>query len=253
MKKINILTAILTLLTSITMLSQNYSTGTIMLNNTINFTTKIDVNQEDDIVTLTLSGDDGRYLAIGFDAVDMTAGNDVIMFNGTTVSDRNFVGFREPAVDNSQDWTIVSNEVSNSIRTLVATRPLNTNDSNDFVFPAEETNINLVWAYGADNNTSARHANRGATSTQFTLGVEELFAEEFAMFPNPAIAEVEINLPKNIRKGFIFVTDQNGKIVLTSKIKESNKILNVSSLPTGMYFLNFETLFGNITKKIIKK
>ena len=263
MKKNLFLLAVITFLSTISSWAQSYSTGTIILDEPNNYTAKIDIDENE--VTLTLVGPADSWLGIGFTGACMGNGSDGIIFQPADTEgnelDRQFSGVGSlPSVDTNQDWSIESNTEDTDLRTLVVKRNISTaNDSNDFQFSASTDPIDLIWAIGASevagrsNPDGSTHRRNGtASANNVTLGIQELFAAEFGMYPNPTVNKVEINLPQSIRKGFVFVTDQNGKIVLTSKIKRSRKILNLGNLPTGMYFLNFETLFGNITKKIVK-
>ena len=52
--------------------------------------------------------------------------------------------------DASQDWSQSSNTGTTSgVRTIVATRDLNTNDSNDYVFTTTTQSLPLLWAKGS--------------------------------------------------------------------------------------------------------
>jgi methionine-rich copper-binding protein CopC len=51
--------------------------------------------------------------------------------------------------DTQQDWTITSNTVVSGVRTVVASRVLNTGDANDAAFAYSDVNLNVVWARGS--------------------------------------------------------------------------------------------------------
>ena len=54
-------------------------------------------------------------------------GEDVILYDSTGLKDRNLTGEQNaPNVDASQDWTESSNTVTSGVRTIVATRALDT-------------------------------------------------------------------------------------------------------------------------------
>lgn len=153
---------------------QTYSTGVVSLSSTagLAMTAKIDVNTQ---VTLTLTGPAGRWFALGFDAGSMAPGTDVVGVHSSgtlTAFDCNLTGYVAPSTDAQQNWTITSDAVNAGVRTIVATRALNTGDVNDYVFPAAPTSISLIWARSNTATFSyAYHgnSNRGIATANFTL------------------------------------------------------------------------------------
>jgi hypothetical protein len=153
--------------------SQTYTTGVVSLTNTagLAMTAKIDINTQ---VTLTLTGPAGRWFAVGFNASSMTNGTDVVGVHASgTLSafDCNLTGFSAPSTDAQQNWTITSDAVNAGVRTVVATRALNTGDANDYIFPTTPSTIGLIWA--RSNSASFSYAyhgntNRGITTANFT-------------------------------------------------------------------------------------
>ena len=98
----------------------------------------------------------------------------------------------------------------------------------------------------------SRHTNRGSVNLNFTLGIEELFAAEFSMTPNPAANLVEITLPHKITSGTVTVTNYTGQKLQATTINGFNNRIDVSGLSQGMYFVNFDTPQGKISKKLMK-
>lgn len=154
--------------------SQTYTTGVVNLSSTsgLGMTAKIDVGTQ---VTLTLTGPSNRWFAVGFNANSMTNGTDVlgVHSSGTlTAFDCNLTGFNAPVTDGQQNWAITSDAVNAGVRTIIATRALNTGDANDYVFPAIPASIVLIWARSNTASFSYSYhggGNRGATSANFTL------------------------------------------------------------------------------------
>jgi hypothetical protein len=61
--------------------------------------------------------------------------------------------------------------VVSGVRTIVATRPLDTGDANDYTFSAEEGTLSLIWARGSSNSFSYGYhgsSNRGVVNATFT-------------------------------------------------------------------------------------
>uniref|UniRef100_UPI00404B2899 DOMON domain-containing protein n=1 Tax=Flavobacterium sp. TaxID=239 RepID=UPI00404B2899 len=168
MKKIPIL---LTLLFCGLLSAQNFSTGTIPFSNTAGLAYSAEIATDSENVTLTLVGPSDRWLGIGFGTQAMSGG-DCVIFNGTTLSDRTFIGNQQPSVDAVQTWTLISNNVEGSTRTVVGTRSLNSGQPNNYVFNNTAEPISLIWARGGSSNfTISYHggANRGITMSQFEL------------------------------------------------------------------------------------
>lgn len=119
-------------------------------------------------ITVTVQGPSDRYLAFGF-GTGMASGNDAIIWStlGTGAAplqlrDHQMIGQGvEPSVDAQQDWTVVSNTVSGTNRTIVATRALNTGDPNDVVFNFSASSQNLFWAKGPGATNQLQYHGAG--------------------------------------------------------------------------------------------
>lgn len=154
--------------------AQTYTTGVVNLSATsgLAMSVKIDIGTQ---VTLTLSGPINRWFAIGFNTSTMGSGIDVAAVHSAgTLSafDASIGGYVAPTADLQQNWTISSDQVASGVRTIVATRLLNTGDPNDFVFSASTGSLSLIWARAASNSFSYSYhgsSNRGAVNANFTL------------------------------------------------------------------------------------
>jgi hypothetical protein len=154
--------------------AQTYTTGVVSLSSTagLAMTAKIDVGTQ---VTLTLTGPSARWFALGFNATSMGNGEDVVGVHtsGTLNSfDASIGGYSAPTADPQQNWTIVSDAVASGVRTVIATRALNTGDANDHIFTASTGSLGLIWARAGSNGFSYSYhgsSNRGITTANFTL------------------------------------------------------------------------------------
>lgn len=85
------------------------------------------------------------------------------------------------------------------------------------------------------------------------LGVEEFNTVSFAVYPNPAIDQLNISASGIDMSQYSFaITDMLGRVLLNNKI-ESNNTINVNALSEGVY--NLSILDGNklvVSKKFIK-
>ena len=136
MKKNNLL--IIFLACTFATFAQTYTTGTVSLSTTagLAMSVKIDVGTN---VTLTLGGPADRWFAVGFNASSMAVGTDVVGVHSSgtlTNFDASLSGYAAPVTDAQQNWTISSNQVNAGVRTIIATRVLNTGDASDYAFTA---------------------------------------------------------------------------------------------------------------------
>jgi hypothetical protein len=180
-------------------------------------------------------------------------GEDVILYDSTGLKDRNLTGAQNaPNVDASQDWTQSSNTVTSGVRTIVATRDLDTNDSNDYVFPTTNNSaLPLLWAYGSGTNL-AYHASRGATAS--TLSTETIaLTPEFNIYPNPVTNELSVEFPSAVTQATISVYSVLGTLVYSSTMDQWNSKINTSEWNTGVYLMNINAANFSQTKRIIKQ
>ncbi len=153
--------------------AQSFTTGVVNLSSTpgLAMSVKLDIGSN---ITMTLVGPSGRWFALGFGAGNMEPETDVVgVHSAGTLSnfDAKLIGYAAPLADALQNWTITSDQVVSGVRTIVATRPLDTGDANDYTFLAEEGSLSLIWARGSSNSfTYGYHggSNRGVINATFT-------------------------------------------------------------------------------------
>ena len=257
MKKIT-LTLFCLLLFGGSLFSQTNSTGQIEfmpITSGTPYGAQIDVTDTE--VTLSFGGPINRWLGIGFGVQSMTNGGDVVMFDGTDLTDRTFANFgQEPVLDTgNQDWTIVSTDTTTQpgFIGVVATRALSTGDASDYVFNLTDNSINLVWAMGPTYTTSSQHSFRGITSSGYTLGVNDFSLSTFKISPNPVSTEFNVELPSTIELAKIEVYDVLGKMIYSSQISNMNSIIDSSNWHNGIYLVRVSSAEISQTKRIIKQ
>lgn len=235
---------------------QTYSTGTLNLNaingNSLNYSAKIDVTSS--LVTLTLIGPATGWLAIGFNNTTMANSGDVVLFDGTALTDRTFNGFAAtPVLDAQQDWTLVTNTVSSGVRTVVGTRARVTGDATDYVFSATAQSLNLVYARKVSNFDVSYHGSNscGTVLSSITLGNEKFKIDEFKLYPNPARDFVSFSLPSEVAQGTVKIYDMLGKVVITQLITPNENSIGISKLTSGSYLVVLRTEYGNATKTLL--
>lgn len=146
MKRILLLTALL--LGTVAMRAQSKATATVNL--LTGMTAKLELNNTTTTATLTLTGPSDRWFGLQIGSFGnsggMQEGSDVVYFNGTTLVDayQNGVG-AIPSAD-TNNWTMSSNTVAGSTRTVVATRAFNTGSTDDYTIVYADPNIDFAYA-----------------------------------------------------------------------------------------------------------
>jgi len=248
MKKI---TFILTLLISSYGFAQNGSTGQVAL--TTGCTVQFDVTSSE--VTMTMVLPENDWLAVALDATGMGSTNkDVIVYDSSGLQDRYLNGQVTPPTDGTgnQDWTQSSNTVTSGVRTVVATRDLNTGDAKDYVFTTTNNiALALLWAKGA--GTFGYHAaNKGSAAS--TLGTETIAVmPEFDVYPNPADLELNVEFPASIQKATVAVYSVLGSLVFQAEMDQWNSKINTSEWSAGVFIMNISTPDFSQSNRIIKK
>ena len=238
------------LTTSISLFAQSFSTGTQTLLSGL--TANINIDADTEITTLTLTGPSNAWFAIGFGNLDM-GGTDVFRTNGSTIVDAYSSGNALPAQDTSQDWNLVSNTVSGSNRTIVATRANNTGDSNDHVFSASAGSLSVIYAKGSSTSYAYHGGNRGFTTLSVTLGISENKLLSFEMYPNPVSDLLNIQLPTGTEKAEISVFDYTGRLVSSKIISSNDTAIDVQKISRGIYMIRVATNTKIGVQRFIKK
>lgn len=249
MKKITF--SAVALLSAAALSAQIYSTGNLSF--ITGYGGRIDVNEDN--VVLTLVGPSTGWLGIAFDATQMDdVGKDVVLFDGTNLSDRTFNGQGVvPPLDAVQNWTVLSNTVTSGVRTVIGTRARDTGDANDYAFSASANSLNIVWARRLSSMAIGYHGGGscGATVANFTLGNAAFEKESFQMSPNPANGFTRIELPDSVASGELKMYDNLGRVVKKQTITHEFDTLNTSDLPSGNYMVVVRTQYGNATKQLL--
>jgi hypothetical protein len=236
-----------------TAFSQTTSTGIVSLGTSMSI--KIDLDQTNSLVTYTMTGPESKWFAIGLDAQSMIANTDIVRF-GTSVLDQHLLGFQPPVTDTKSDLAQISNTTTNGVRTIVATRPFDTGDTEDYQFVSKLDNLNIIWAVGSSASLSNKHANKGFKSLTFTgtLGTQD-FATlgDIEVFPNPSkngMFSVSKNNLVPISKIKIFdTTARLLKSMDASKTNQTN--IDISGLSKGIYFMELSNETDKTVKKIV--
>ncbi len=108
-------------------------------------------------ITVTFAGPSSKWIALGLGS--QMVGTDALIYTSSAGPvgwyDYYMSSYQNNGVtkDASQDWTIISNTVNGNLRTVVASRALNTGDSKDYTITYNNSTLNLIWARGASTST----------------------------------------------------------------------------------------------------
>jgi hypothetical protein len=126
------------------------------------------------------------------------------------------------------------------------------------------TYIRYSFVFKSDVNLSGDGVSVDDFELTNVVGINELDAiAHVALQPNPAIDDLLITLlPGSVNdfcKGDItlLITDAIGKMVIKQTVDCENSMvkvnINVSELSTGVYFLNVQSVKGNVVQKFVKQ
>lgn len=230
--------------------AQTYSTGNITFFG--DYSGKIDVTST--TVTLRLVGPSTSWMGVGFNVSTMDDTGDVVIFDGTNVTDRTLNGTgNTPPLDGVQNWSVSSNTIASGVRTVVATRARNTGDANDYVFPAAAQPLNIIFARRIGSLAIGYHGggNCGATTVSLTLGTDDYALSKFKMYPNPSDDHATIELPNTIIAAEVAVYDFLGRIIKKESITATENRFDTSNLQKGSYMVKVSTDEGTATKTLV--
>lgn len=246
MKKITIFL----LFMSYAVFAQTYSTGTMTF--FTGFTGKIDVTST--TVTVTLVGPSTSWLSVGFDATTMNDnGRDLIVFDGTSITDRSFNGIGITPPTDTQNWTLSSNTVNTGVRTVVMTRARVATEGTDYTFPFSAQALNVIFARSIGTNTFGYHGggNCGTISSNLTLGTGDFDKNSLKIYPNPSKDFLSVEFPNLVEKGEVKIYDSLGKVVVKKDVTLLDNKIETSFLKTGTYTVVLRTEYGNATQTLL--
>lgn len=226
-----------------------FTTGVVNLAGSTR-TLQIDTNAT--TVTMTLTGNSTHWLGIGFGGFSMFEVTDMFVWNST--ANRDYTpsgGHSAPSADAAQSWTIISDQISGTTRTVVATRSLVS--AGDYTFLNNNSDINIIFSEGS-TTTLAYHGNNPhapQTLTRTALGVEDFSLKSASIFPNPTSGDFTVKTKTNLTK--INVYTQTGSFVKCIDVDAAldNTEVNIKGLQTGVYFLELRNDTDKSWKKVI--
>ena len=248
MKKISLLFCLLLFYNSF---SQSTTTGEFTL--TPGFTVQFDYDDTNQEVTMTLKGPSDVWLGVGMDAQSMDYTNaDVIIYSSSGLKDYYLDGDNAPPSLDTNNWTLLSNNVITGERTIVASRPSNTGESTDYNFTSFVGSIPIIWAKGSDLSFGY-HSGRGTAILPFVLSTSDVIQKSFEIYPNPTVDELNFEFPDNVQSANVQVYNILGNQITQTQLKRTVPKLDTNAWASGMYVVQIITEDAVQTKRIIKQ
>jgi hypothetical protein len=223
------------------------------------FNAQLTLDSSTSTATLMMSGPADRWMALTFGSFNspgaMNMGNDLVYFNGTTLVDavQNGLGSL-PTPDAQNDWTLLSNSISGSTRTIIATRSFD-GGPGDYVFSFENTAIDLSGAHASSAilETLQYHGPNRSNLQNVSmnlLGVQDFSLRSTQIFPNPSTGTFFINSNTELNKVSIY--SQTGALVRTIDVSAGNGAeVSVIGLQTGIYLIELQNASEKVWKKVV--
>lgn len=129
--------------------------------------------------------------------------------------------------------------------------PITYNNSN-----TPDSCIIILNASGANPEAGSYLYADNLDFTGITSGVNEIEKlGSIKIVPNPAVNSINIELSElKLDANNISILDLNGKVLITQDLKnQAKQNLDISVIPSGIYFITINTQNGNITQKFIKQ
>ena len=228
-----------------------FTTGVVNLTGS---TRTIQIVTNSTTVTMTLTGDSSHWLGIGFNGSSMALVTDMFIWNAT--ASRDYIapgGYSIPTADasGSQSWSIVSDTVVGTTRTVVATRSLVS--SGDYTFLNDNSSIPIIFAEGSTTTLEGHGTNphNAQILTRTQLGNEKFSLESASVYPNPSNRSFTIKTNSKLSK--INIYSQAGTFVKTIEVFDSSKDIEVTvdGLSSGVYLLELQNELEKSWKKIV--
>lgn len=125
----------------------------------------------------------------------------------------------------------------------------NSNTTIDYTFIDPEYNTSNVYYRLKEVNTDGANAYSNIAQLYFGQSKEEALQ----VYPNPARNEVNVvfkNTPDGTDK--LTVTNVTGTVILSENKLKAQMNINISTLPAGIYFVNYTGAQGTTVHKIVK-
>ncbi len=84
-----------------------------------------------------------------------------------------------------------------------------------------------------------------------SVSVQDLAEYGISIYPNPSNGSFNIVFENSVKEAFYRIRDMTGKVIHEEKLIESENIINLNSIPKGMYFIELNFDNQSVVSKIV--
>jgi hypothetical protein len=138
----------------------------------------------------------------------------------------------------------------NNFKSIGELKAINNNNVLEYVYLDNISNVPIGEIQYQIEAITAQNETKKSQLMYIVKSEMLLNGQLFNIQPNPANEKVQIQFSKAIEDGQIKVYDMNGKLVLNLELNQNNPIINTSEWLSGIYTVQFETIYGVETHKL---
>jgi len=183
--------------------------------------------------------------------------------NGSSGSKHGFQITAERISDNSKVGTFADDGVDNRIVSggthVTHTSTGNSKTTWNFNWTSPTSDVGAVKFYVAanaangDGNTTGDQIVTASTGNFNVLGLAKDYQLDFAMFPNPSVDYLTVQLPSGSLEAEVAVFDITGRLIKNATITSNSNKIDVQNLSTGIYVLKINSEGKIGSKQFIKQ
>ncbi len=119
----------------------------------------------------------------------------------------------------------------------------------------DEGDITFYAVVNATNSNSSTSGDQVVTTKHLvktkTLGIDDFFASQFSVYPNPATEFINLELPQHIKSASVSIYDYLGRNVKLQSVNQTVNEIDLSGLNSGIYYMSIQTAEGDLSKTIV--
>jgi len=211
-----------------------------------------------DSITITFAGPSTKWIGLGFGS--FMGGSDALIYTSSGGSQDwwdYYMGSTSSSSvvkDAQQDWKIKSNTVTGTLRTLVASRKLNTGDAKDAVINYNTASINLIWGRGSTSSYVLK--DHGGSNRAYGISlswVQDVSAEIFEISEKEHVKFTNSSIIISVNDTYYNyqITDLQGNIVSEKQKLQGDLILPHTQFKPSVYIFTFESNGKRMHRKFV--
>ena len=120
-----------------------------------------------------------------------------------------------------------------------------------------EQGITTTYTYQSWNSVNENWKNNAKNDFFWSEievhGIDEETANVITIYPNPASETITILAPESLLSNNVKIFTISGQLVKSKLINGSTTTINIDDIPSGVYFVKFNTSHGIVTKPFVKR